>query len=255
MNEDVTILGFLCNWCSYAGADLAGISRIQYPPNLRVLRVMCSGRVDPAFVVKALETGADGVIIMGCHPGDCHYLTGNYEAEMKFKLLQKVLGRIGLSDRVKLEWVSASEGVRFGEVITQFTKHIKSLGPSPMRNKAANPDLVEKLGLVTDVVEHFRIRALIGRERKITEEGNIYGNILPLEDIEAILEDAIDSELVRIKIHRLLKEESLSVKTLAERLQLESSDILRHVVVLRQRGMVGLDKIDGVSPQYMAIGV
>ena len=88
MNFEPKILGFLCNWCSYAGADLAGVSRIQYPPNIRVIRVMCSGRVDPEFIIQGFQTGIDGIIVMGCHPGDCHYLEGNYEAEMKYKMVQ-----------------------------------------------------------------------------------------------------------------------------------------------------------------------
>ncbi len=254
MSSNIKILGFLCNWCSYAGADLAGISRIQYPPSLRVLRVMCSGRVDPQFVIQALEMGADGVIIMGCHPGDCHYLTGNYEAQVKFELLQKLLTHIGFN-RVRLEWVSASEGVRFGEVITEFTEYIKKLGPSPLRDKKANPELLEKLQLCEDVVKHFRIRALIGRQRKISEEGNVYKNKISEKEIETLVDNAIKTEFIRSKIYRLLKNEPLSVKLLAERLKLDSYDILKHVTVLRQRGLIGLNKIDGVSPHYMAIGV
>jgi len=104
------LLVFCCNWCSYAGADLAGVSRFQYPPNIRVIRVMCSGRIDPSFVLKALKDGADGVLISGCHIGDCHYISGN-------------------ENRVRLEWVSASEGKRFSELITEFTNQIKELGP------------------------------------------------------------------------------------------------------------------------------
>ncbi len=128
------IVGFLCNWCSYAGADLAGVSRIQYPPNLRIVRVMCSGRVHPAFILEAFRSGADGVLIAGCHPGDCHYLSGNHKAERRVLLLQKVLEQLGLEpERLRLEWVSASEGERFATIIKDTTKEIKKLGPSPLR--------------------------------------------------------------------------------------------------------------------------
>ena len=125
------ILVFCCNWCSYAGADLAGVSRFQYPPNIRVIRVMCSGRVDPSFVLKGLKNGADGVLVSGCHIGDCHYITGNEYTEERFERLHNILiKQLGIDEnRVRLEWVSASEGKRFADLITEFTNNIKKLGP------------------------------------------------------------------------------------------------------------------------------
>jgi len=124
------IIGFLCNWCSYAGADLAGTSRIQYPPNLRAIRVMCSGRVNPIFVINALQQGADGVIIGGCHPGDCHYERGNYLARRRFAVLKKLLEYTGIDPRrVRMTWVSASEGKKFAEVVKEVTDDIRELGP------------------------------------------------------------------------------------------------------------------------------
>ena len=125
------ILVFCCNWCSYAGADLAGVSRFQYPPNIRIISVMCSGRVDPAFILKALKNGVDGVLVSGCHIGDCHYITGNEYTQERFERLHNILiKQLGVDPkRVRLEWVSASEGKRFAEVITEFTNQIKELGP------------------------------------------------------------------------------------------------------------------------------
>ena len=124
------IIAFLCNWCSYAGADLAGVSRIQYPPNVRIIRVMCSGRIEPSHIFSALEAGAHGVIISGCHPGDCHYISGNLRAEEMIKKLHKLFNIIGFDDRrVRLQWVSASEGQLFAEKITEFVGLIKRLGP------------------------------------------------------------------------------------------------------------------------------
>ncbi|MHA1670592.1 MAG: hydrogenase iron-sulfur subunit [Promethearchaeota archaeon] len=124
------ILIFCCNWCSYAGADLAGVSRFQYPPNMRIVRVMCSGRVDPSFILKALKDGVDGVLITGCHIGDCHYISGNEYAEKRFEGLHDILiKQLGINEkRIRLEWVSASEGKRFAELITEFTNQIKELG-------------------------------------------------------------------------------------------------------------------------------
>ena len=124
------IVGFLCRWCSYTGADLAGTSRIQYPSNLTAIRVMCSGRVDPVFVVKALKDGADGVLIAGCHPGDCHYSEGNYKTMRRYPTLLDLLEQFGIErERVRLEWISASEGRQFAEVVKDFTEQLKSLGP------------------------------------------------------------------------------------------------------------------------------
>ncbi len=127
------ILGFLCNWCSYAGADLAGTSRMKYPSNLKSIRVMCSGRVDPAFVLEAFRKGVDGVLIAGCHPGDCHYQSGNYKTNRRVKLLKKLLEELGIDPkRVRFEYVSASEGQKFATVVTEFVAEVKKLGPNPI---------------------------------------------------------------------------------------------------------------------------
>ena len=129
------IVGFLCNWCAYAGADLAGVSRIQYPPNVRIVRVMCSGRVHPVFILEAFRSGADGVLVAGCHlPSDCHYISGNFKAHRRVMMLKKLLPQFGIEpERLRIEWVSASEGDRFATVIKDMTEEIKKLGPSPLR--------------------------------------------------------------------------------------------------------------------------
>ena len=125
------IVAFLCNWCSYAGADLAGVSRFQYPTNVRVIRVPCSGRINPMYIVKALQEGVDGVLVSGCHPGDCHYISGNLVARRKFALLKNFLGYVGIEpERVQFSWVSASEGGRFAALIAQVVRDIKKLGPA-----------------------------------------------------------------------------------------------------------------------------
>ena len=125
------IVAFLCNWCSYAGADLAGVSRIQYPPNVRVIRVPCSGRINPLFVIKALQSGADGVLVSGCHPGDCHYISGNLYARRKFALLKGLLEYVGIEpERVHFSWVSAAEGVRFAEILEKVIAAVRKAGPA-----------------------------------------------------------------------------------------------------------------------------
>ena len=130
------LIGFLCRWCSYTGADLAGTNRLQYPPNLTAIRVMCSGRVDPTFVIKALAEGADGVLIAGCHPGDCHYSEGNYRAQRRYPLLTNLLDQFGIEqERVRLEWISASEGERFARVVRELTETVRELGPLHWRER------------------------------------------------------------------------------------------------------------------------
>ena len=125
-----TIVGFLCNWCSYRAADLAGTARIKYAPNIRILRVMCSGRVDPTFVLKALASGADGVMIAGCHPGECHYLEQNYKTMRRYAMLRHTLGELGIEqERVRLQWASAAEGVQLAAAINEMVEQVRKLGP------------------------------------------------------------------------------------------------------------------------------
>jgi len=134
------IVAFLCNWCSYTGADLAGTARMKYPANVRTIRVMCSGRVDAQFVMKAFAEGADAVLISGCHtPSDCHYQEGNFKALRRYYLLKKMLPQFGIEpERLRLEWISAAEGDKFQEVCTEFTEQIKRLGPSPVKKGVKN---------------------------------------------------------------------------------------------------------------------
>jgi F420-non-reducing hydrogenase iron-sulfur subunit len=130
------IVAFLCNWCTYAGADLAGTSRYQYPPNVRVIRVMCSSRINPAFIVNALLEGADGVLVSGCHPGECHYTSGNYMARRRLVLMHRMLEYLGIHpDRLRMSWVSASEGKKWAEVVTEVTEAVKVLGPNDIKRE------------------------------------------------------------------------------------------------------------------------
>ena len=135
MSYSPTIVAFLCNWCAYTGADLAGTSRLRYAPNIRVIRIMCSGRIEPTFILKAFKEGADGVLICGCHPGDCHYQEGNYKCLRRFRLIEKFVQQMGIEkDRLKLEWISASEGKQFAELVNSMTKTLLTLGPCKVKN-------------------------------------------------------------------------------------------------------------------------
>ncbi len=135
MNFRPTIVAFLCNWCAYTGAVLAGTSRMRYAPNIRIIRVMCSGRIDPTFILTAFQQGADGVLVCGCHPGDCHYQSGNYKCLRRFKLIEKYIAQMGIEpERLKLEWISASEGKQFAELVNEMTKSILNVGPSKVKS-------------------------------------------------------------------------------------------------------------------------
>jgi len=247
------ILGFLCNWCSYAGADLAGVSRIQYPPNIRVIRVMCSGRVDPKFIFEALRLGIDGVIVMGCHPGDCHYLEGNYEAEKKFQMVLKFLNFIGFENRVRLEWVSASEGTRYGEVVREFTAQITEAGPSPLSGENPDKDLLDKIMAIEEASASERMRSLVGRQRKITEEENVYGEVISEQRFDNIFSLAVKDEYERYRILLALEKESKSVKDLAVNLNLEPSKVLEHMLILKTRSQVDFQEIIVNTPIFMRI--
>ena len=131
------IVAFACNWCSYAGADLAGVSRMQYPPTTRVIRVMCSGRISPLFILEALRGGADGVLVTGCHIGDCHYISGNEKAVHNVEMAHSLIKLLGVEpQRLRLEWISAAEGARFAEVVTEFTDQVRELGENPLQSVA-----------------------------------------------------------------------------------------------------------------------
>jgi F420-non-reducing hydrogenase iron-sulfur subunit len=147
MSFEPKIIGFLCNWCSYTGADLAGTARMKYPPNMVSVRVMCSGRIDPGFILSAFSKGADGVLVCGCHPGDCHYVEGNYKCMRRMPLTKKLLKEMGIApERLRLEWVSASEGARFQQIVSEFTEQIRALGPLHLKEMVFEPFELEHMG-------------------------------------------------------------------------------------------------------------
>jgi F420-non-reducing hydrogenase iron-sulfur subunit len=250
------IVGFLCNWCSYAGADLAGVSRIQYPPNIRVIRVMCSGRVDPVIILEMFANGADGILVTGCHPGDCHYVEGNLYEERKIKMLKKLISLTGLElGRLRLEWVSAAEGQRFAQVVTEFTEQIKKLGPSPVSEKCPNQKILQNLQAAKNAASDFKLRVLVGRERELTEKNNVYQEKISQEQFDCLLGEAVEAEFIRHKIHLLTKQEPLPVRTLAEAVEMKPAAVLRQIVDMRRRNMIGIDHVEGQTPFYKALEI
>ncbi len=248
MSFEPKILSFLCNWCAYAGADLAGISRFQYPPNTRVIRVMCSGRVDPAFIPRAFLAGYDGVMVLGCHPGDCHYLTGNYQAERKINLTRKLLEMAGIgSERLLLDWVSAGEGERFSQVVRQFVEKIKGLGPFSL-----DEEMKGKLRAVRASLEGEKIRWMIGKGPELMEKENVYHERLSKERINEAIESTIRDEFLKNRILALIESKSMGAKEISQTLNLKLNETLNYLVSLVGEGKIGFDPAEeGKIPRYI----
>jgi len=251
MSFEPKILSFLCNWCAYAGGDLAGISRFQYPPNTRVIRVMCSGRVDPAFVPRALLAGFDGVMILGCHPGDCHYLSGNIQAEKKITLLRKLLSEEGVGgDRLLLDWVSAGEGQRFAELVRGFSEQIRTLGPFPMTEENEG-----KLRAIRVSLEGEKIRWMAGKAPELLEKENVYGERTDPERVSEVLETTLRDELRRNRILGFLAAGSMTAKEISDKLGLSLKETLPHLVSLVGEGQIGFEPSEeSHHPRYVKSG-
>ncbi len=248
------ILVFACNWGGYASADLAGLGGIGYPPNVKILRVMCSARVDPIFILEAFKNGADGVLIVGCHPNYCHYIDGNIHAETRVKFLKTVLDYAGIApERLCVEWISASEGARFAEVVNDFVVSLKTLGMSPLAGEKPDANALALLIAAEEASADFRLRALVGKERKIVEEGNVYGERKPQSEFDKVMNEAVHAESIRRRIYLLVKSQPMSVKDLAETMGLDPAKVLRHIAVMKRKGLVTVDRVEGASPLYVAL--
>lgn len=247
------IVGFLCKWCSYTCADLAGVSGIQYPPNLRVVRVMCSGQIDPAIVLSVLAWGADGVMVIGCKIGGVNCIPGNPQAKRKFSLTKRLLEKAGLEPgRLRIEWLSASDERRFARLVEEFTEQVRELGPSPLSGDSPDLDLHLNIQAAKAAAEAFRLRELVGKEEKLVAEGNVYGEPVKQEELDDLMAEAVESEYLRHKIHLALLEEPMSVKELSEKWGMDSRKVLEHIVAMRLRGWVEVQEIRGRSPIYRA---
>jgi len=238
------ILGFLCNWCCYAGADLAGVSRYQYPTNMRIIRVMCSGRVDPAFILRAFSKGMDGVFVGGCWLGECHYVTeGNYEALGVMHICKKLLKLIGVNpERLRLEWVSASQGIRFAEVITDFIKKLNELGPLGIGEGTDTNGLKVKLEAVQSLIPYIK---LVERERLRVhfETEDEYDKFFNSEEVDKLFHELIVDKLAISEILLLLRERPLSTGEISEILDLSPSEVSRYLNSSAKEGLVRFDEI------------
>jgi len=254
-NFEPDILGFLCNWCSYAGADLAGVSRFQYPPNVRIIRVMCSARVDPTIVLEPFIRGLDGVMVLGCHLGDCHYMTGNYYTEKRMKTTKNVLKNVGLSpERLLLDWVSASEGERFATLVKDFTERVRKLGPLGKETDLEPQQLRTRLVAAKEALAQERIRWLMGRERELVEDKNVFGEKVSQEEFDQLMLQTIEKEFAKRRTLLSIGEDALSVKEIAQRMEASPREVLKNMVSLERDGLVSVVRIEGNSPKYRRIG-
>jgi len=238
--DEVKLIGFMCNWCCYAGADLAGVSRFQYPPNIRIIRVMCSGRVDPELILDTFLYGADGVFIGGCHLGDCHYLEGNYYAEKKIEMAKRLLKAAGVEpERLRLEWISASEGERFAAIITEFTEETKELGPVKCEK--------EELEAACIAAADYKLRILATKERELLEDGNKYGEVFTMHELDRLLEDMVQEDYGSKRILLKLKK-PMSVKEIASELNLKPNVVFRRILDLKRRELIEIHEIRDNTP-------
>ena len=242
------MLGIICNWCCYGGADLCGVSRLQYPPHIRLIRVMCSARVDLAHVFRAFSQGLDAVFIGGCHLNDCHYITnGNYNALGMVKICKKLLERIGINPaRLRLEWVSAGEGIRFANIMNDFAPAVQKLGPlgssEGMDDKTLRFRLeaVAKLIPYIKLVERERLRAPLKLRASSTPEEE-YGKFFNSQEMDRLFDDTIANKLVTSQITLLLREGPFAIGEIARTLGLSPSDISRQLNVLCRHGLARYD--------------
>ncbi|SPD75329.1 conserved hypothetical protein [uncultured Desulfobacterium sp.] len=251
MNESFkpNILAFLCNWCSYAGADLAGVSRIQYPPYIRVIRTMCSGRVDPLFIINALKDGFDGVLVSGCHIGDCHYLDGNKYTVKRMEMLSQLLDLSGIGrDRVHLRWASAAEAQPFADNVAEVTGIIMGLGPfSADDHKMA-------LGALTRALSTTRLRWLAGIDRHLTENENVYHEKTDPEYFKQVITDAATMEYHKALIQEALDKGPATVREIADQAGLDVYTVSKRLNELELNGLADLSSCEENTPRFASLG-
>lgn len=239
------IMGFLCNWCSYAGADLCGVSRYQYPPSVRIIRVMCSGRVDLEFILRAFGRGMDGVFVGGCWLGECHYVTeGNYDALSMMHLGKKLLHEVGLNpDRLRLEWISASQGNRFAEVMTEFTNELKEIGPLGEGEGLNGETLALKLEAIRKVLPFVK---LVEREklRVRFENKEQYAEYFNGPEVTRLFKDLIADKLTIGQILLLLKERMLTTSEIAAQLGINSSNVAKFLTETARQRLIRFDQTE-----------
>jgi F420-non-reducing hydrogenase iron-sulfur subunit len=242
------ILAFLCNWCSYAGADLAGVSRFQYPPTIRVMRTLCSGRVDPVYILEGLKSGYDAVFVFGCHIGDCHYLDGNHHTVRRMELVRELLDLSGIgSERADLRWVSAAEGQQFAQFVTELSEQTRRLGPFDTGRHALT------LAALDGAFQSPRLRWLLGMSRPLTERQNVYGDTLDARDFASMLKEVAREEYRKAMILDCLQQGPLSVREIASRSGLGVYDVSVLLGDVERAGLAEFHRFEGTTPKFIRL--
>ncbi len=250
------IVGFVCNWSMPAEIDFAITKRTRGYPKIHIVQVMCIGRIDPAIVLETFAKGADGVLVIGCHPPDCHYIEGNLHAERKIKMLMALISLTGLEpERLQLDWTYASEIHRFAKIIDDSRNLVKALGPSPLAGRRPDTNMLLNMKAAKAAAEGFRLRVLVGREKELAEKENVYGERIPQEEFDALLREIVEAEFIRQKIFFLMKERPMSVREIAAIVNMDPALVLRQIVNMRVKGMITLDHVERTTPLYKALEV
>jgi F420-non-reducing hydrogenase iron-sulfur subunit len=245
------IIVFACNWCTSKEVE-----ELDVPSNVRIVKVKCSGRIDPTIILELFRRGSDGIIVFGCPLGECHYEAGNFHAEKKIKMLKKLMSLAGLnSERLRLEWISPLEEAKFTEIIKNFVGRMKALGCSPLAGEKSDVNMLINLEAAKSAAEDFRLRVLVGREKWLLDDGNVYGEPVNEREFNVLLDEVVKAEFIRQKIHILTRQKPLSVKELAAIIQMKPALVLRHIANMRRKGMIALDHVERTTPLYKALEV
>ncbi|MCK4669209.1 hydrogenase iron-sulfur subunit [Candidatus Bathyarchaeota archaeon] len=252
--EKPKIVCFVCNW-TFSEQEFAA-SSMRKVANINVVRVMCIGRIDPTIVLETFIKGVDGVLLVGCTPPDCHFVEGNVYAELTVNVLKKLFVLASLEpERLELRWVSPIEEVEFAKIIEYFAGQLEKLGCSPLAREKRDINILENVLAAKNAVTDFRLRALIGKQKELTMGMNAYGERIPPEEFNALLDEVVEVEFIRHKILLLAKKKPSSVKEIAKILNMKPAVVLRHILNMRRKGMIALDSVEGTTPLYKDVEV
>lgn len=245
---------FVCNWAS--SEEKLPVSKTRKVADVNVVQMACIGGLDPVVVLELLTRGLDGVLLIGCSLDDCHFIQGSGCAEFTVNVLKKLLVLAGLEpERLSLHLTSPIEEVKFTKIIENFATQLEKFGPSPLAEEKPDPSILENVLAARNAVADFRLRAFIGKEMELARRLNVYGERFSQEEFNALVDDVVRAELIRQKIVLLAKKKPLSVKELAQLLNLKPAVVFRHILNMRRRGMIALDTTEGTTPLYKALEV
>lgn len=250
------IISFVCNWSLPKEVNVMNPAAMRAYPKMRIVQLRCVGRLDPIIVLETFTKGADGVLVIGCPPPDCHCVDGNLQAERKIEMLKKLLSLTGLEpERLRLDWTYASEIERFAKIVNDFRNQVTVVGSSPLAGESQETNILLNIEAAKAVAEDFRLRVLVGREKELTENENVYGEKISQEEFDALLHESIEAEFMRHKIRLLTKEKPMSVKEIAAITNVKPILVLRHIVNMHRKGMINLDHVERATPLYKALKV